>query len=88
LRLSDIYNIKPKIEDISESMFLICQYEQKRVCIVADEITEGQSVVVKPFSPLLNNSGVNDFGMSGCSILGDGSIAIILDVKTIIEKFL
>lgn len=58
------------------------------MCLFADEIVSDMSVVVKPFSPLLNRQGVKDNGMSGCSILGDGSITIILDVKTIFEKFL
>lgn len=88
IRLSEIYGLESACESFEEGIMLLCEAEEKRVCLFADSLVSDQSVVVKPFSPLLNRQGVKDFGMSGCSILGDGSITLILDVKTIIEKFL
>lgn len=88
IRLSEIYKISDAREDFEEGIMIMCEADGKRVCLFADEIVSDMSVVVKPFSPLLNRQGVKDNGMSGCSILGDGSITIILDVKTIFEKFL
>lgn len=88
IRLSEIYKIPDAREDFEEGIMIMCEADGKRVCLFADEIVSDMSVVVKPFSPLLNRQGVKDNGMSGCSILGDGSITIILDVKTIFEKFL
>jgi chemotaxis protein histidine kinase CheA len=43
-----------------------------------------QQVVVKPFSPMFNRYNIKQKGMSGCTILGDGSITIILDIGNII----
>lgn len=88
IRLSEIYGLEGACESLEEGIMLLCEAEGKRVCLFADSLVSDQSVVVKPFSPLLNRQGIKDFGMSGCSILGDGSITLILDVKTIIEKFL
>lgn len=88
IRLSDVYGIKTDVEDFEDGIMIMCEADGKRVCLFADEIVSDMSVVVKPFSPLLNRQGVKENGMSGCSILGDGSITIILDVKTIFEKFL
>ena len=67
---------------------MLCEADGKKVCLFADEIVSDMSVVVKPFSPLLNRYGVKENGMIGCSVLGDGSITIILDVKTVFDKFL
>lgn len=88
IRLSEIYDIPQARENFEDGIMIMCEADGKRVCLFADEIVSDMSVVVKPFSPLLNRQGVKDNGMSGCSILGDGSITIILDVKTIFEKFL
>lgn len=88
VRLSDIYGIETEISDFEDGIMIMCEADGKRVCLFADKIVSDMSVVVKPFSPLLNRQGVKDNGMSGCSILGDGSITVILDVKTIFEKFL
>lgn len=88
IRLSEIYGIKNAAAEFEDGIMIMCEADGKRVCLFADEIVSDMSVVVKPFSPLLNRQGVKENGMSGCSILGDGSITIILDVKTIFEKFL
>ena len=88
IKLSDIYGIETDVTDFEDGIMIMCEADGKRVCLFADEIVSDMSVVVKPFSPLLNRQGVKENGMSGCSILGDGSITIILDIKTIFEKFL
>lgn len=88
IRLSEIFQIENAKENFEKGIMILCEADQKRVCLFADEIVSDMSVVVKPFSPLLNRNSVKENGMSGCSILGDGSITIILDVKTIFEKFL
>ena len=35
---------------------------------------------MKPFPTYLNSFELKNFGINGCTILGDGSISIILDV--------
>ena len=40
-------------------------------------------IVVKPLPNYINSFGVKNFGINGCSILGDGSISIILDVVNV-----
>jgi len=36
---------------------------------------------------LLNRFNVKQNGMAGCSILGDGSITVILDINNIINEY-
>lgn len=88
IRLNKAYGIENACEQLEDGVLILCKADGKRVCLFADRVVADQSVVVKPFSPLLNRNGIKEQGMSGCSILGDGSITIILDVKTVIEKFI
>ncbi len=42
-------------------------------------------IVVKPLPAYINNFDVKDYGIMGCSILGDGNISIILDAGNLYE---
>ena len=86
--LSQAFGIKSDAVQFKDGIMILCEADGKKVCLFADEIVSDMSVVVKPFSPLLNRYGVKENGMIGCSVLGDGSITIILDVKTVFDKFL
>ncbi len=88
ISLASKYQISGAKENFEDGIMVLCEADGKRVCLFADEIVSDMSVVVKPFSPLLNRNGVKENGMSGCSILGDGAITFILDVKSLFEKFL
>lgn len=87
IRLYELYNIQPETEDLFEGIVIVAEAEGKSSCIFADRLIGEQQVVVKPFPPLLSNYNIKMQGMSGCSILGDGSITIILDVSNIIKDF-
>lgn len=87
IRLYDIYNLKPNHTDLYDGIILLVEAEGRRACLFADELIGEQQVVVKPFSPLLNDFNVKQNGMAGCTILGDGSITIILDINNIISNF-
>ncbi|MBQ8780932.1 MAG: chemotaxis protein CheA [Oscillospiraceae bacterium] len=87
IRLYDIYDLEPGTKDLYEGIIILVEAEGKCACIFADELIGEQQVVVKPFSALLNDFNVKQHGMAGCSILGDGSITIILDISNIISDF-
>ncbi|MCL2053645.1 MAG: chemotaxis protein CheA [Oscillospiraceae bacterium] len=87
IRLYELYDLNPNTQDLYEGIVILVEAERRCACIFADELIGEQQVVVKPFSPLLNNYNIKANGMAGCSILGDGSITIILDVNNIITDF-
>ncbi len=87
IRLYEIYGLEPSYTDLFSGIIILVEAEGKSACLFADELIGEQQVVVKPFSPLLNNFKVKQNGMAGCTILGDGSITIILDVNNIISNF-
>ncbi|MCM1577566.1 MAG: chemotaxis protein CheA [Ruminococcus sp.] len=84
IRLYEVYGLDEAETDLYKGIIINVEADGKRACILADELLGEQQVVVKPFAPLLNYYNVKQNGMSGCSILGDGSITIILDVTNII----
>ena len=50
-------------------------------CLFVDQILGQQPVVIKGLSKFFKDSP----NLSGCTILGDGSISLILDVGAILE---
>ncbi|MDR1674588.1 MAG: chemotaxis protein CheA [Oscillospiraceae bacterium] len=84
MRLYEIYGLEPKYSDPYDGMVMVVEAEGHSACILVDELIGEQQVVVKPFSAMLNRYDVKRNGMAGCTILGDGSITIILDVSNII----
>ena len=87
IRLHEFYDLEPNSTDVFEGMVILVEGDGKHACILADELIGEQQVVVKPFSPLLNRYNVKQNGMAGCTILGDGSITIILDINNIIHEY-
>lgn len=54
-----------------------------RVGLVVDKLIGQEEVVIKPLGKMLHGT----LGMSGATITGDGSIAIILDVPGLIKRY-
>lgn len=53
----------------------------KQKCIFADELIGEQQVVIKALPDYIKK--VN--GVSGCTLLGNGSISLILDISKIVN---
>jgi len=55
-----------------------------RAGLVVDKIIGKQEIVVKSFSPIIGKAP----GLSGCAILGDASIVLIVDIPSLINAAL
>lgn len=80
VRIHDLYNIETEITNIEDGILIWVEASDKSYCLFVDELLGEQQVVVKPLPAYLNNFNIKDSGISGCTILGDGNISIILDV--------
>ncbi len=80
IRLHDVFNIETKITDVSEGIVILVENHEKAYCIFADVLLGEQQVVVKGLPAYINQYGIKETGISGCAILGDGSISLILDI--------
>lgn len=67
----------PKSGDENESLYLIVlQAEGRQFGLIVDEICDTEEIVVKPLGKELKNVTV----YAGATIMGDGKVALILDV--------
>lgn len=86
LRLHQMYQIEPKHSDIMDGILIQIENSTANACIFADELLGEYQVVVKPFPKFFNKYDLKSQGLSGCSILGDGTVSLILDANTIINN--
>ncbi|NLG92303.1 MAG: chemotaxis protein CheA, partial [Clostridiales bacterium] len=80
VRLHKVFGIETEITDISSGIVILVETHEKSFCIFADSLLGEQQVVVKSLPLYLNKYNVKETGITGCAILGDGSISLILDI--------
>lgn len=85
IRLSEAFGFGSQRPELTGGIMLYCSEEGREAVIFADELTADQQVVVKPFSPLLSRFNLKENGLTGCSVLADGSITLITDVNEIFK---
>lgn len=84
LRLHEYYKVHTHITSIHEGIMIMMEGENNTVCIFADELIGEQQVVVKALPSYIRNIKKID-GLSGCTLLGDGSISLILDANGLVS---
>ena len=87
LRLHEHYGIPTEVTDLTEGILILISNGHKSACLFADELVGELQVVVKPFPPFFNKYAIKQTGISGCSILGDGSISLILDGNNLLSQY-
>lgn len=83
IRLRDLYSMEDAYTEIEDGILIWVEASDKSYCMFVDELMGEQQVVVKPLPGYLNNFNIKGSGISGCTILGDGNISIILDVAAV-----
>jgi two-component system, chemotaxis family, sensor kinase CheA len=81
IRLHDLYGVEPRTRNLHEGLVVVAEGEGRRVGLFVDDLLGQQQVVIKSLEA---NYGHVE-GVSGATILGDGSVALILDVPGIIR---
>lgn len=86
IRINKYFNIDTDVQDIDGGILILVESGDNSICLFVDKIVGEQQVVVKPLPNMLNKYNLKEAGISGCSILGDGSINLILDIGNLIES--
>lgn len=81
VRLYDVFSLQPEHTDAAKGILLILETEGERVAVMVDEILGQQQVVIKSMEQ--NFRKVE--GIAGATILGDGTVGFILDVRGLME---
>ena len=76
LRLHRIFQIDTDQRSLEDSILVVVEEHGERFCLMVDEILGQNQTVVKGLSPYLEGTE----GLSGCTILGNGQVSLILDI--------
>ena len=80
-RLRDIFALAEGEQDPTKGLLIVLEDNTNRSCLLVDEIIGQQQVVIKNLGKATGNIP----GVSGGAILGDGRIALILDIGSLLE---
>jgi len=75
VRLHEVFDVAPHITDPCQGLLVIIENRGKRMALFVDQLVSQQQVVMKSLEA--NYQRVE--GISGATILGDGSVALIID---------
>ena len=76
VKLYEAFTLMPDFTDPSQALLVIVETDGRRLAVLVDELTGQQQVVIKS----LEQNFRKVEAISGATILGDGQVALILDV--------
>jgi two-component system, chemotaxis family, sensor kinase CheA len=81
VRLHEVFGLTPRTTQLHEGLIMVVEGEGRRVGLFVDDLLGQQQVVIKS----LETNFRRVEGVSGATILGDGAVALILDVAGLIR---
>lgn len=81
LRLRELFNM-PEDDEIQLENVIIVEFEEKKLGVVVDKVLGNHQTVIKSLGKLYKDVDA----VSGATIMGDGSIALILDVAGLTRR--
>lgn len=80
IRLGTLFDHSEAQSNLEDGIIIVVDDGGSQVALFADEIIGQQQTVIKGLSPYISGAR----GTSGCTILGDGSVALILDIRSLV----
>jgi len=84
MRLHKQWGIETEVTNLSDGILILVEQDDKRRCIFADKLIGEHQVVVKTLPELIKRIKTVE-GLSGCTLLGDGSISLIIDAGWLVN---
>ena len=81
IRLNEKYELADSCCNVDDGIVVVLEHEGRQICVLIDKLLQQQEIVVKPIPSYIKKVK----GLSGCTQLGDGSIALILDIAGLIQ---
>ena len=82
VRLHRKFSVTPDSEDPLESLLIIAESAEAEFCLMVDKLIGKQEVVIKSLGESLRNIS----GVAGGAILGDGRVALILEMNALFSS--
>lgn len=86
VRMYKLFGVETGVKRLGDGILVMVDGDEKTVCMFVDRLIGQQQVVVKPLPPYLMKYALKGSGIAGCTILGDGTISLILDASGIVDK--
>ncbi|CAH0347946.1 response regulator [Aquabacterium sp. CECT 9606] len=68
---------------VMEVAMIVRDEFRQRLAIIVPELSDARTVVVKPFNPMMPHA----LGIDGATVLGDGSVATVIDLPDLLRDF-
>jgi two-component system chemotaxis sensor kinase CheA len=82
VKLCDQFGVEPDSRSAEDGLLVVVEAEGKRAGVLVDDLLAQQQVVIKSLES--NFKAVS--GIAGATILGDGQVALIIDVPGLIRS--
>lgn len=83
IRLYELFGVEPDADSVAEGLLVIVEAEGRRFGVLVDDLLAQQQVVIKS----LESNYRQVAGVAGATILGDGTVALIVDVPGLVQVF-
>jgi len=84
IKLHEFFKVKTEKSEIQDGIVIVAQAGGKKVALLSDEIVGYRQIVIKALPEVMGELRA----ISGCSILGDGSVTLIIDTGSLIREVL
>ncbi len=81
IALHQVFNIVPRMREPSEGILVLLEAEGKKIALFVDNLVSQHQVVIKS----LETNYRKVAGVSGATIMGDGRVAMIIDVAALVK---
>lgn len=81
LRLHKVFNIDTNVTSFEDGILIILETQTLTYCLFVDALIGEQQTVVKPLPVYISKILGSSKSIAGCTILGDGSVSLILDIN-------
>lgn len=85
VRLHRVFNVGDGVENFNDGIMVLVESEWGEACLFADELLGEQQAVVKPMPLYVTKTIGRIKGIGGCTIMGNGAIALILDINSLLS---
>lgn len=87
IRLHDIFEDRKCETHIEDGILMLVDSGDTFACLFMDDLIKKHQIVVKPIPKYLNHYSIKNSGIAGCTILGNGSISLIVDIPAILDHY-
>lgn len=84
IRLHSVFDVDTNVVDIEEGIVVVSEAGYRKCAVFVDELLDQQQVVIKS----LDSAFEKHSGVAGGTILGNGRIALIIDIQGLVNKTL